>query len=100
MRNLTLLGFLVLALSGASAAESQEHSFDDPMFRRCVNWLLHGEKGALIENICIDEYEIPPPSLFLCARKVKTGFTSSDDREVCAILFEEEAKKVRAGFVR
>jgi|SRR5262250_1546093 len=100
MRILTWLAFLLLALSGASTADSQEHSFDDPMFQRCVNWMLRGEKGALIENICIDEYEIPPPSLFICARKVKTGFTSSGDREACAIIFEEEAKKVRAGFVR
>jgi len=92
--------FIILGLSSASAAESPEQSFDDPMFRRCVSWMLDGQRGAMIDNICLDEYEIPPPSLFLCARKVQTGFLSSTDREVCAIVFEEQVKKVRSGFIR
>ena len=90
----------VLGLSGLSAAEAQLPSFDDAMFRRCLTWMLDGQKGALIDRICLDEYEIPAPSLFLCARKVQTGFLSSTDREVCAIVYEEQVKKVRAGFVK
>ena len=100
MRVLMLLTFLVLTLPCPNAAASAEQLFDDQMFRRCVNWMLDGQRGAMIDNICLDEYEIPPPSLFLCARKVQTGFLSSTDREVCAIIFEEEVKKARAGFVR
>jgi len=100
MRILMLSMLLVLGLSDASAAEPRDQLFNDPMFRRCVSWMLDGQRGALIQNLCLDEYEIPPPSLFLCARKVQTGFPSPTDREVCAIVFEEQAKKVRAGFIR
>jgi hypothetical protein len=83
-----------------STAGPDEQLFDNPMFRRCVSWMLSGERGALIQDLCLDQYEIPPPSLFLCARKVQTGFTSATDQEACAIVYEEETKKVRAGYVR
>jgi len=92
--------FLILILSGTIAHAAEEQSFDDPMFQRCVKWMLDGQRGAMIDNICLDQYEIPPPSLFLCARKVQSGFVSPTDREVCAIVFEEEVRKVRAGFVK
>ena len=100
MRIPILPTLVVFGLCGATAAATREHSFDDPMFRRCVTWMLDGEGGALIDNICLDEYEIPPPSLFLCARKVQTGFKSPTDREACAIVYEEQVKKVRAGYIR
>jgi len=100
MRVLILSTLCAVALFDASAAEQQPRLFDDPMFQRCVTWMLDGQRGAMIDRICLDEYEIPPPSLFLCARKVQTGFQSPTDREVCAIIFEEQVKKVRAGFLR
>ena len=100
MRMMVLSTLLLLSLSGTSVAAPRERLFDDPMFRRCVSWMLSGQRGALIEDVCLDEYEIPPPSLFLCARKVQTGFTSSIDREGCAIIYEEQIKKVRAGYIR
>ncbi len=50
-----------------------EPAFDDPLFRKCVSWMLDGNRGALIENLCIADYSIPPPSLFICARKVLAG---------------------------
>jgi hypothetical protein len=81
-------------------AEPGVRSFDDPMFQRCIDWMLEGTKGALIGNICVDQYDLPPPSLFLCARKVMTGFPSPADQEGCALLFEEQARKVRAGYVK
>jgi hypothetical protein len=100
MRRPMLLLPLVLVLLGAGADTSDDRLFDDPMFRRCLHWMLDGTAGALIDNICQDEYEIPPPSIFLCARKVTAGFLSPADREVCAIIFEEQVKKARAGFIR
>jgi hypothetical protein len=100
MKIAVLPTLLLLALPGISKAGSSEELFDDPMFRRCVSWMLSGERGALIQNLCLDEYGIPAPSLFLCARKVQTGFKSPTDREVCAIIYEEQAKKVRAGYIR
>jgi len=100
MRIWMLPVLFVIGLCGATAAATPERSFDDPMFRRCVTWMLDGQRGALIENICLDEYDLPPPSLFICARKVRTGFPSASDREGCAIVFDEEAKKARAGFIR
>jgi hypothetical protein len=98
---LTMLPALVLltASSGTGAAPGQS-PFDEPLFRRCIDWMLSGSGGALIDNLCVDHYALPPPSLFLCARKVMTGFKSESDQEGCAILFEEEAKKVRAGYVK
>lgn len=98
MRFLTLWALLAIGLSGASSP--RDRSFDDPMFQRCVLWMLDGQRGSLIDNVCLYEYGIPPPSLFLCARKVQTGFLSPTDREVCAIIFEEEVKKVRGGYIR
>ena len=100
MRVLILSTLFVLGLSGMSAAAPRQLSFDDPMLLRCLTWMLDGQRGAMIDRICLDEYEIPAPSLFLCARKVQTGFLSSTDREVCAIVFEEQVKKVRAGFLK
>jgi hypothetical protein len=100
MRNLMLLLPLLLVLLGAGADTPGDNLFDDPMFRRCLHWMLDGKGGALIDNICEDEYQIPPPSLFLCARKVKEGFPSLADRELCAAIFEEQAVKARAGFIR
>jgi len=90
---------LAIGLCGTSAATSEE-LFDDPLFRRCVSWMLDGQRGALIDSRCLDRYGIPPPSLFLCARRVQTGFASANDREACAIVYEEEVKRVRAGYVR
>ena len=100
MRLVLLSASFLLAFSNLSAADADEELFDNPLFRRCVTWMLSGEKGAVIQDLCLDQYEIPPPSLFLCARKVQSGFTSSNDREACAIVYEEEVKKVRAGYVR
>lgn len=101
MRTLPLAALLVLGGAvGGPAAAPRDAMFDDPMFRRCVSWMLDGYKGALIQNVCLDEYDIPPPSLFLCARKIRTGFVSSNDREGCALVFEDQAKQIRAGFLR
>jgi len=92
---------LLLSLCCASvAAAAEDPPFDDPMFRRCVTYLMTGERGALISNICLDEYDLPSPSMFICARKVRLGFKSKTDQEACAIVLEEEIKKVRAGFVK
>jgi hypothetical protein len=54
----------------------------------------------LIDNLCLADYSLPPPSLFLCARRALDGFSSEADREGCAVLFEEQARKTRAGFVK
>jgi hypothetical protein len=99
MRVAIFAALYALGLSDASAAEQSQRWYD-PMFQRCVTWMLDGKRGAGLDHICLDEYEIPPPSLFLCARRVETGFLSPTDREACAIVFEEEVKKVRAGFVK
>lgn len=100
MRVLIVLGAgCFIALASASAAP-KTHSFDDPLFRRCIDWMMDGYGGALIQPLCLEEYELPPPSLFICARKIRTGFTSTEDREGCAILFDEQARKVRAGYIK
>ena len=100
-RVLCLLPVLLVAPTlPQSGAAQDEDAFDDPLFRRCVRWLLDGTGGAMIGNLCIDQYDFPPPSLFICARKVRTGFPSAQDQEGCAVLFEEQAKKVRAGYIR
>ena len=100
MRSLIVSVLFGVGVCGTTIAAPREPSFDDPMFRRCVTWMLDGKRGALLQGLCLDEYEIPPPSLFLCARKVQTGFRSPTDREGCAIVFEEQAKKVRGGYIR
>lgn len=100
MRIPLLTMLLVLSLSGTSAAESGQRSFDDPMLRRCLTWMLDGQRGVGLDRVCLEEYQIPAPSLFLCAQKVQTGFESASDREACAIVFEEQVKRVRAGFLR
>ena len=48
MRILMLSTLLVLGLSGTSVAGPREQLFDDPMFRRCVSWMLDGQRGALM----------------------------------------------------
>jgi len=95
-----VLAALILGAAAGPAAAFNQKSFDDPLFRRCIAWMLDGNRGALLQNVCLDEYDLPPPSLFLCARKLRTGFTSATDREACALIFEEEARKVREGYIR
>jgi hypothetical protein len=96
---IVLTALFVLA-GGAAAVPREAPPFADPMFRRCIAWMLDGQRGGLIENICRDDYELPPPSLFLCARKIRTGFSSRSDREGCAILFDDSARRIREGFIR
>jgi len=98
MRRIAIIG--ILAASTCIAAPTVDFRFDDPVFRRCISWMLDGYRGALIQNICTDEYDLPQPSLFLCARKIRTGFSSENDREYCAVVFDEEAKKVRGGYIK
>ena len=100
MRSAMLSAPFFLVLSALTVAGPREELFEDPLFRRCISWMLDGERGALIDTRCLDQYDIPPPSLFLCARKVQTGFTSVTDRDVCAVVYEEQVKKVRAGYIR
>jgi hypothetical protein len=91
--------FLV-GVSAESRAAAEENAFDDVLFRRCISWMLNGEGGALIDNLCTADYSIPPPSLFICARKVLAGFDSDADRVGCALIFDEQAKRARAGRVK
>src|SRR5262249_45450476 len=100
MRISILLGLGVILIGASASAAPKADVFDDPLFRRCISWLMEGTGGALIQPLCIDDFGLPPPSLFFCARKIQTGFTSEADREGCAILFEEEAKKMRAGYIK
>ena len=98
---LWLAALVLLAGVGASGRAAQaEPPFDDPLFRKCVSWMLDGKRGALIDNLCVANYSIPPPSLFICARKVLAGFESDADRAGCAFLFEEQARRARAGWVK
>ena len=100
MRISALVLLLACWLLDSAPARSDGYSFDDPMFRRCVSWMLGAPRGAGLSNICLEEYDLPSPALFLCARKVTTGFASQTDQEACVIVFDEEIKKVRAGFVK
>lgn len=88
------------AAAAAVPARAQDYPFDDQLFRRCVGWMLSGKGGALIENLCIADYDMPAPSLFLCARKTLAGFESEAEREGCAVIFDEQAKRTREGRVR
>jgi hypothetical protein len=99
MRLVPIVALLVWSPSPPLAA-APDHAFGDPLFQRCINWMLDGYRGALLQNVCMDEFDLPQPSLFLCARKIRTGFQSETDREACAIIFEEEAKKVRDGYIK
>jgi hypothetical protein len=97
---LAMPAILLLGMLGEIRTASAEPPFDDPLFRRCISWLLDGNEGALIDNLCLDDYSLPSPSLFLCARRALDGFSSEVDREGCAVLFEEQARKTRSGFVK
>jgi hypothetical protein len=96
----TWVTILALLAAAPLPAAATEPAFDDVLFRQCISWMLDGQRGALIENRCIDEYAIPPPSLFICARKVLAGFDSERDRDGCALIFDEQARKARAGHVK
>jgi len=91
--------FLCCVAAGTATAAEQP-PFDDPMFRRCVTWLMTGERGAFIDNLCLEEFDLPSPSMFICARKVRLGFKSKTDQAACVIVLEEEIKKIRAGYVK
>lgn len=98
LRFLPLAPLLILPVSAEGQA-SREAVFDDPLFRKCISWLLDGEQGGMIDNLCNANYSIPTPSQFICARKILIGFKSANEQEGCAIIFEEQAKKARAGYV-
>jgi hypothetical protein len=88
-----------LCLAAAWPAASAE-LFDDPLFRRCYNWMTQGKGGALIDNLCIDLYGLPPPTLFICARNIQDGFSSAVEQKTCELVFEEYARKSKNGHVR
>lgn len=94
------IALLLLLPATAQGQAGREAMFEDPLFRKCIAWLLDGQQGGMIENRCIDNYSLPTPSLFLCSRKILTGFKSPLDQEGCAVLFEDQAAKVRAGYVK
>ena len=100
MRIIVIAAVLAFAGWTEPSAAFSDKTFSDPLFQRCITWMLEGYRGALLQNVCMEEFDLPQPSLFLCARKIRTGFASQTDREACAILFEEEAKKVRSGYIR
>jgi hypothetical protein len=77
-----------------------ESYFDDPLFRRCYEWMTEGKRGAMIDNLCLERYTMPSPALFLCAQKIIDGFSSAADQKGCEYVFEEYAKKAKSGFVR
>jgi hypothetical protein len=91
---------LLLCALPASDAAQRYDLFKDQLFQQCINWMLDGSGGSMIDNRCSSEFGIPPPSIFMCARKVMIGFSSANDQEGCAIIFEEQARKVRAGYVK
>jgi hypothetical protein len=104
LRSLSILvaaAFMLLAGPAARpGAAGRDAMFDDPLFRRCIGWMLDGYRGAMLQNVCLEEFELPPPSLFLCARKIRLGFASPADREGCALVFEENARRAREGYVK
>lgn len=97
---LSLCGLLMAGMPQEASAGTHDALFDDPLFRRCISWMLSGSGGALIDNRCSADFAIPSPSIFSCARKVMTGFQSVADQEGCALIFEEQARKVRSGYVK
>ena len=100
MRMMVLSTLLLLSLSSTSVAAPRERLFDDPMFRRCVSWMLSGQRGALIEDVCLDEYEIRRRRFFFAPARSKRDSLRRSTREGCAIIYEEQIKKVRAGYIR
>ncbi len=98
----TFFAALLLSASiSACHAETMQISFTDPMFQRCVTWLLTGNRGnAMIEHVCSEDYSIPAPSLVLCAQKLQTGFMSKNDQDMCAIVFEMATQRIKDGFIR
>ena len=94
---LPAFAMLLWAMVPTAAAEE---IFDDPMFRRCFEWMTKGQRCALIGNLCRDVYALPPPSLVICARKIVDGFDSELDQQGCALVFEDYAKKTKEGHVR
>jgi len=92
---------VVAALGVLPASNAARYElFKDELFQQCINWMLDGTGGSMIDNRCNSEFGIPPPSLFMCARKVMIGFSSAIDQEGCALIFEEQARKARAGYVK
>jgi hypothetical protein len=89
-----------LASPTADAQTIMDRLASDPLFQRCVEWMLSGKRGAFIQEVCLLDYGIPPPSILICARKTEAAFDSPAEREGCAILFEEQAKKARATYAR
>ena len=100
MRSLLLAVLVLFCLCAKPSAAITEKTFEDPLFRRCIIWMMDGYRGAFLQVPCMDEYDLPQPSLFLCARKIRQGFADATDREACALIFEEEAKAVRAGYIK
>lgn len=95
---LALLLFLPVSAQGQS--QPRYERFDDPLFRRCITWMLDGTGGGLLGNLCVNNFALPSPSQFICSRKILVGFDSVADRDVCAIIFEEQIKKIRAGYIK
>ena len=101
-RSASSIAIVVAVLSSSTAAGQtiMDRISSDPTFQRCIEWMLSGKRGAFIQDVCLLDYGIPTPSILICARKTSAAFDSSAEREGCAILFEEQAKRARATYAR
>lgn len=91
--------FLAVSALGVAPASAGE-IFDEDLFRKCYRWMTEGKGGALIDNLCLDIYGIPPPTLFICARKIQEGFDSEADRKSCVFVFEDYTRRIAESRVR
>ena len=82
---------------GIKSFDFQGNAFDSgfPAARFIKAWNSVGS-GFMVDP----QFPGGPPSMFICARKVRLGFSSKTDQEACAIVLEEEIKKIRAGYVK
>jgi hypothetical protein len=94
-----LLPFVLVA-GLVPAIAAADPPFEDETWRRCVTWMLEGTRGGLLENQCVNYFNLPPPSLFRCARKVRDGYDDANDRAVCVIILEGWVKKAREGYIK
>ena len=94
---------LVLALLPAPAlAEVLPEPADRARQREaCVAWMLKGAYPSGLQEVsCTSEFGLPSPFLFKCASAQNEGYSSTGQREACALFLARAADATRQGYVR
>ena len=92
----TKLGVILFLLStgaGFAGSESERQT-------QCLGWMIQGYPSGLEEASCTNQFSLPSPFLFKCARAERQGYDSEMQRNACTLFLKKASLRAENGYVR